>query len=216
MLGRLRYWQRRFLSRPRRYRNLFRLVRARRSRTLLEVGTYDGEHARQLIETAALHWPAADVQYFGFDLFEDLTDEVLKKEFSKRPPAQRVVASKLTANGAKVHLSRGYSRDTLPALLFQTDRPAHFDFVLIDGGHAQETIQADWEVVRSLMGPQSVVVFDDYYDNTESAVANLGCRRLIDGLDRRQFDVHVMDPVDRFRKAWGVLQVRMVSVQARA
>ena len=149
MRGRLRYWQRRFLSRPRRYRNLFRLVHARRSRTLLEVGTYNGEHARQLIETAALHWPAADIQYFGFDLFEDLTDDDLKREFSKRPPTQKVVTAKLKATGAQVHLSRGYSRDTLPALLFQTDRPAHFDFVLIDGGHAQDTIQADWEVVRS-------------------------------------------------------------------
>jgi methyltransferase family protein len=216
MPGLMRYWQRRFLSRPRRYRNLFRLVHSRRSRTLLEVGTYDGEHARQLIETASLHWPTADVQYFGFDLFEDLTDEVLKKEFSKRPPSQAVVTAKLKATGASVHLSRGYSRDTLPALLFQSDRPAHFDFVLIDGGHAQDTIQADWEVVRSLMGPTTVVVFDDYYDNTESAVANLGCRRLIDGLDRRHFDVQVLDPADRFRKDWGVLRVRMVSVQARA
>ena len=215
MLARLRYWGRRFLSTPRRYRNLFRLVHERRSRTLLEVGTYDGEHARQLIETAGLHWPRAEIQYFGFDLFEDLTDDDLRREFSKRPPAQAVVRAKLDATGAHVRLFKGYSRDTLPGLLLESERPAHFDFALIDGGHSHETIEADWQVVRALMGRGSVVVFDDYYDNTERDVRALGCRRLIDGLDRHQFDVNVLPPADRFRKDWGVLQVRMVSVRLR-
>jgi hypothetical protein len=179
------------------------------------VGTFDGEHARQLIETAALRCPPAEVSYFGFDLFEDLTDDDLWREFSKRPPGQQVVQAKLEATGARVRLFRGYSRDTLPALLRDPGRPAHVDFVVIDGGHSHETIAGDWEVVRALMGPASVVVFDDYYDNTEAAVQELGCRRLIDALDRRVFDVTVLDPADRFRKEWGVLRVRMVSVRLR-
>lgn len=215
MLARLRYWGRRFLSTPRRYRNLFRLVHQRRSRTLLEVGTYDGEHARQMIETAGLNWPRSEIQYYGFDLFEDLTDDDLQREFSKRPPAQAVVRAKLVATGAAIHLSKGYSRDTLPQMLFESARPPYVDFALIDGGHSHETIAADWQVVRALMGPKSIVVFDDYYDNTEPDVQALGCRRLIDGLSRREFVVDVLQPVDRFSKDWGVLAVRMVSVRLR-
>jgi hypothetical protein len=206
---------RRYVSTPRRYRNLFRLVRERRCRTLLEVGTYDGEHARQLIETAALRWPRSEIQYYGFDLFEDLTETDLQREFSKRPPPQRAVQARLTATGAQVHLFKGYSRETLPQVLRRTDRPRHFDFAVIDGGHSQETVASDWRVVQALVGPESVVVFDDYYDNTEDAVRELGCRGLIDGLDRRAYEVRVLDPVDRFRKDWGVLRVRMVSVQPR-
>lgn len=216
MLGRLRFWQRRFLSTPRRYRNLFRLVHQRRSRTLLEVGTYNGEHAQQLIETAGLHWPRPEIQYYGFDLFEELTDADLQREFSKRPPDQRAVQSKLDATGAQIRLAKGYSRDTLPRLLRESTRPRAFDFVLVDGGHSHETIRSDWQAVRSLMGPESVVVFDDYYDNVEVEVRELGCRALIDGLDKREFDVHLLAPVDRFRKEWGVLRVRMVSVRLRA
>jgi hypothetical protein len=211
----LQYGIRRFLSTPRRYRNLFRLVRERRCRSLLEVGTYDGEHGRQLIETAALRWPRPEIQYYGFDLFEDLTETDLRREFSKRPPPQHAVQARLEATGARVHLFKGYSRETLPRLVRQTDRPRHFDFVLIDGGHSHETIASDWAAVRALVGPASVVVFDDYYDNTEAAVQDLGCRALVDGLDRRAYDVRVLEPADRFRKEWGVLRVRMVSVQPR-
>lgn len=216
MRDRLMYWQRRFVSTPRRYRNLFRIVAQRRSRTLLEIGTYNGVHAQQLIETAGLHWPRHEIQYYGFDLFEDLTDADLAKEFSKRPPHQAAVQAQLEATGARIRLARGYSRDTLPRLVEDTARPRTFDFVLIDGGHSHETIAADWTAVRSLLGPESVVVFDDYYDNTDPAVSALGCRSLIDGLDAREFAVAVLDPADRFRKDWGVLRVRMVSVRRRA
>lgn len=215
MTGWGRYWWRRYASRPRRYRNLFRLVRERGCRTLLEVGTYDGEHARQLIDTARLRWPRGEIAYYGFDLFEDLTEDDLRREFSKRPPAEGVVQARLAATGAQVRLFRGYSRDTLPRFLGQTDRPRHVDFALIDGGHAQDTIAADWQVVQGLVGPSSTVVFDDYYDNGDGAVRDLGCRALIDGLDRRAFDVQLLEPADHFRKAWGVLQVRMVLVQPR-
>jgi hypothetical protein len=216
VFDRLRFWRRRYLTTPRRYRNLFRIVHQRRSRTLLEVGTYNGEHARQLIETAGLHWPRPEVHYYGFDLFEDLTDVDLQREFSKRPPHQDAVHAKLAATGAQVRLAKGYSRDTLPRFLREPARPRHFDFALIDGGHSRETIASDWQVVRSLLGPRSVVVFDDYYDNTDAAVRDLGCRSLIEALDPREFDVRVLGPADRFRKDWGVLQVRMVSVGPRA
>ena len=53
MLGRLEYFYRLVRMRPRRYRHLLQAVYRTRARTIVEIGVFDGKHARQMIETAA-------------------------------------------------------------------------------------------------------------------------------------------------------------------
>jgi hypothetical protein len=52
---------------------------------IMEIGTYDGEHAKQTIETAKKLFPANEVEYYGFDLFELFDEHKLKEELSKKP-----------------------------------------------------------------------------------------------------------------------------------
>ncbi|OGU03939.1 MAG: hypothetical protein A2085_02920 [Gemmatimonadetes bacterium GWC2_71_10] len=128
-------------QRPRRYRELFRTVYATKARRIVEIGTWNGVHARQMIATAAVHHPVHAVCYFGFDLFEALTDEALAREFSKRPPAQAEVRALLERTRAQIRLFAGNTRDTLPAAAGElTD----IDVVFIDGGHAEATVASDW------------------------------------------------------------------------
>jgi len=212
---RLMYLARLLTLRPRRYRHLLKSVHRSRARTIMEIGVFDGKHSKQMIETAAISWPRDEIEYWGFDLFELLSDSELDKEFSKRPPPRDVVERDLQSSGARITLLMGYTRDTLPRFVDEAGGSGSFDFVFIDGGHAVETIKFDWDCVRQLMGDDTVVIFDDYYGNTGPEVAGVGCRSIIENLDRSEFDVEVLSPEDRFSKEWGTLRVSMARVTRR-
>ncbi|UCF18602.1 MAG: class I SAM-dependent methyltransferase [Gemmatimonadota bacterium] len=213
----LAYWRRLQRVSKTRYRHLIQTVYRRRCRTLVEIGTYDGVHAQHMIETAGIFHPISDVEYFGFDLFELLTDDDLEKEFSKKPPSLAEVAQRLEGTGANVGLSVGYTSETLPKFVREKrNSGTAIDFVFIDGGHSIETITSDWSYVRELMNVNTVVLFDDYYSNTEPEVQEVGCRQLVDKLDRREYDVEVLEPEDHFTKEWGILKVRMVRATLRS
>ena len=165
-----------------------------------------------MIQTAALHHSVKDIDYFGFDLFEEMTAEAMKGEFSKWPPSYDNVQLKLSQTGAHIHLYKGNTRATLPEV---TGAIGKADIVFIDGGHSIETITSDWNNVRQLMDPHTTVVFDDYYSNSETEVEGLGCQTLIDSLDRDIYEVEVLAPIDSFPKEWGTLNVSMVRVGQR-
>lgn len=196
-------------TQPRRYVNLFQTIYERRCRSIVEIGTWNGLHAEQMIRTAAVRRDIESVQYCGFDLFEDLTDEQLTQEFSKRPPSYQDVLQRLQLTGADVRLVRGNTRDTLSR---SGELLRDADLVFIDGGHSIETIAADWNAVRQTMGPGTTVIFDDYYPDAGPELEGLGCQSLIDHLDRSCYSVEVLEPTDSFEQPWGVLRVRMTRV----
>ena len=115
---------------PRRYRNLIKTIFETRPRRLVEIGVWNGVHAVQMVSTAAAHHNRRAIEYFGFDLFEDLSDEMLAKEFSKRPPPMRVVRERLTSTGAQITLFKGNTKETLAPGFQEIGAP---DFVFIDG-----------------------------------------------------------------------------------
>ena len=41
------------------------------------------------------------------------------------------------------------------------------------------------------------------------------CRRIVNGLDRRRFDVEVLSTENAFEKDWGVLRIKMARVKRR-
>lgn len=199
-------------TKPLRYRALFREIHRLKPKRIVEIGVFDGRHGAQMIQTAAMDRPAAEIEYLGFDLFEDLTAELLEYEKSKRPPTCDDVRRVLEATGARVRLFQGNTRETLPA---HAAGIGEVDFVFVDGGHSVETIRSDWENVQPLVGPRTVVLFDDYYLNEERFVEGAGCQTILDALDPAVWRVEVLEPMDRFRKDWGVLQVKFARVSRR-
>ena len=196
-----------------RYQNLFRLIRQHNSRRIVEIGVFDGNHGAQMIEAAMIQHKAADIHYYGFDLFEEMTASTFDTEFSKVPLPMHAVDDKLSHTGANIDLIRGNTKETLPVFL---DKLTDIDFIFIDGGHSVATIASDWGNLRQVMNERTVVVFDDYYIDAPPALDGIGCNALVDRLDRRWYSVEFLLQVDSFPKEWGMLNVQMVKVMLNA
>ncbi len=200
--------------RPKRYQNLLKTIYRHRCRSILEIGTYNGAHACQMIEIASIFHPVNKIKYYGFDLFDALTEEDLQKEASKRPPSLNEVKQRIQRTGASISLYQGYSKDTLPRFL-EENRENQIDFVFIDGGHSIETIINDWDQVKKIMNAKTIVIFDDYYNNSETEVKGVGCQSIIDNLNKTVYKVKMLKPQDCFKKKWGTLRVNMVEVRLK-
>ena len=117
---------------------------------ILEIGTWNGERALQLLQCA----PRA--RYYGFDLFEDATDATDAEEMNVKPHNALAAVQQRLA-GYEAQLFKGNTRTTLAAF----NEPV--DFVWMDGGHSVETIASDWAHVRRLALPEAEIYLDDYY-----------------------------------------------------
>lgn len=214
MLKYIKYLLRTYLSGMRRYANLLKTIYKFECRNIMEIGVFDGIHAKKMIEVAKIFHNAADIHYFGFDLFEQLTDEALEAERSKRPPDSKKVGELLEETGANINLHIGYTVDTLPKFLEQVKTEnIKLDLIFIDGGHSLETIAFDWNIAKQLMNDRTIVLLDDYYLNEEPEVEDFGCRSLIDSLDRTKYNVKILKPTDSFRRNFGTLKICMVEVK---
>jgi len=190
----------RFRHGPPRYRNLPRLVEACKPKTIVEIGVWRGDGAEVMIQAARKHNDS--VQYWGFDLFEDLTPEMLGREISLLPLPIREVEQRLSGLGAEVTLVPGNTIQTVP----ETNLPP-IDFAFIDGGHSYETVSADWRNLRPRLSPGAVVVFDDYTNRAAVKHEGFGIRALIDEL-KREYQVKILRPVDKFPRPYGMLEIQ--------
>jgi predicted O-methyltransferase YrrM len=191
----------------RRYRHLLEATDRYRCRRIMEIGTWDGQHAEEMIRTAQRHWPPDQVEYYGFDLFEQIDDEKIAAEISKKPPPRAVVDQRLRATGARIQLIQGDTIDSLPEAV---KKLPPMDLIFIDGGHSYETVSNDWHYCQQLMHSGTVVFLDDYWSRSDA-----GTDRVVAAIDRERYEVEVLDPEDTFKKDWGLLRVRFVRVRLR-
>lgn len=197
---------------PDRYGHLARTIERRQCRRILEIGVWDALHSIEMIEAALRHHAPRDVAYFGFDLFDLADATMLDREISKAPPSLAHVQSVLqpyVERGVTVHLFRGDTQRLLPELAPSLPR---MDFIFIDGGHSEATVRSDWSSASQCLGPESVVLFDDYVDPRSAAVTGVGVNAVVDSIDTERFHVRRLRPVDRFQKAWGTLHIALVEV----
>ena len=189
---------------PKRYKYLFEIIRDSRRKKIMEIGTWNGEHALQMIQVAKkIH--VTGVEYYGFDLFELLDNEVYLEEVSKRPPTLKEVKNKLEKTGCKINLFQGDTRDILPKVVKNLPK---MDFIFIDGGHSIETIENDWKCAQQLMTNDTVLIFDDYWNRSD-----VGCKKVIEKIDKIKFNVEILPVQDKFIKKWGILKINFVRVQ---
>lgn len=175
----------------------------------MEVGTWNGERAMQMIEIARKFYHASEVEYYGFDIFELMRDETFVKEVSKKPPTMVEVEAKLHRTGAQIHLFKGFTESTMPSVLPTLPK---MDLVFIDGGHSIETITNDWKWTQFAMSENTVVVFDDYWSGEWGKRKDAGCQSFIDSLDRTKFKVEILPIQDSFKKEWGTLKINFATV----
>ncbi len=142
-----------------------------------------------MIEVASNFSQIISINYFGYDLFESLTQETYEYEVSKKPPTRNEVDMYLRQTGASINL---YAGDTHQTMQNSATLPK-MDFVFIDGGHAEETVNNDWRAVEKVMNNKTVVIFDDYWHNRKD-----GPKVVIDNIDRNKYRVEILPEVDVF------------------
>lgn len=162
-----------------------------------------------MIKLAKRYHGAKQVDYYGFDLFGQMTAEIFKDEKSKWPPTQQEAFNKLSATGANIHLFQG---DTMKVLPEMTPKLPKMDFIFIDGGHSLETIANDWHWASQLMDNKTAAVFDDYWPGRTDA----GCKVTVDNIDRNKYSVTIWPITDKFSKTkFGPLSIKLARVQRR-
>lgn len=191
------------IKKPQRYKNLFLEIADCKPSVILEVGTWNGEHAQKMIEEGLKH--NSRIHYIGFDLFEEITKEQIIEENSKKQKADflDVLAKLEKIPGANIRLVVGNTRETIKNIPGQP-----VDFIFIDGGHSLETIESDWKNLQKFITIDTVIILDDYYPNDNTK----GCRKLIHNLSLDKWDIEWLEPVDEFENGF---KVQMVKVQLK-
>lgn len=193
-----------------RYAQLFDVIRKIHPKTIMEIGTWSGTRAVQMIAAAQEVRPGEEIAYYGFDLFEDLTPELYAQEISKHPPTMSEVKEKISATGASIFLYKGDTNVTLPQI---TGTLPPIDFAYIDGGHSNVTIANDWEYCRRALSLKGVVIFDDYWPDRTDA----GCKATVDAIPRDEFMVEIMPIVDVFNnRDHGRLVIQFARITRRS
>ena len=188
-----------------RYETLITEVAKRQPKTILEVGTHMGNSAIAMVNKAREY--NDDVFYYGFDIFDWANKDFMKQEFNgKVPPTLSRVRKRLKKENITHKLTIGNTTNTLPK--FSPDR--YIDFVFIDGGHSLETIESDWNNIKYFMDDETVVIFDDYYENR----TDVGCKNLIDKLEQEDdYKVKRLDPLEIVEK--NNIHLRLAKVTRR-
>jgi hypothetical protein len=167
-----------------RYAQLLDVIDEIKPRAICEIGTWNGNRAIQMLQEAGKYHQSKRLQYQGFDLFEHQTGEQFIRELSKVGQPQEIVQKRIEVTGARVRLIAGETQDTLQLNIGFTK-----DFIFVDGGHSEETIENDGNIALQILdfNSKTVIVFDDYYH--EGKPEGFGCNAFIDGLNPDIYEV---------------------------
>lgn len=185
---------------PNRYSQIYDYIDKHKPATIVEIGTWNGERAIEMISRAGASSPS--LEYMGYDLFESGSTETDRVEFNVKRHHNMLgvlnhILDKLGMgiympeytddtvlvsryeDGVKVELNKGDTRETLPE--------TNCDFAFIDGGHSIETIASDYSRLKE----SKCIILDDYYEPDEQGrcpdITKFGCNILVDGLQRIGF-----------------------------
>lgn len=175
---------------------LFFKVAKHMPKSILEVGVYRGQRSEELIRLAFL-FSKTKIKYYGFDLFEDLSEDKLRQEYSKISFSKKHLENKLNENVgffSNINLIKGDTKKTLQEFKFIEE----IDFFFIDGGHSIDTINSDFEKIYSRSKVNSVIILDDYYIDSPELIKNYGCNSIITKYPNQIFEESNF--TDKFKK----------------
>lgn len=147
-----------------RYRQLLEIVRDLKPKHIIEIGTWNGKRAIEMMAVSNCY-------YTGFDLFEEATKESDEKEFNVKAHNGMINVAKSieTAGFSKFCLIRGNTNETLKTYF---ENPHSFDFAFIDGGHSVETIENDFKWISDNIDDGGTIIINGWYD---PPLEGLGC-----------------------------------------
>jgi hypothetical protein len=144
------------------------LIEQHHPRVIVETGTHSGRTAHFMCSRALQYHN--NVEYHGFDLFDQATNETHSKEINGKGTGSfekafaKLSDLKRQYSQFNFELHRGFTTNS-----FVT--PIKADLVYIDGGHSTETVLHDYSMVKD----SAVIVFDDFQmESVQQAVRQIG------------------------------------------
>jgi predicted O-methyltransferase YrrM len=195
------------LSKTRRYLNLFYIIIRYKPKSILEVGVYKGIRSEEMIRAAKIF--NKNISFYGFDLFENITNKERLKELSKLPHPELIIAERLKKICNNVVLYKGYSHKTLKKFIIQKKK---IDLIFIDGGHRISTIEKDWNCCLRLAKKKTIIIMDDYYTNNKKLVNYYGCNNLVKKI-KKKYEISIMPLKDYFKINKKRTGIKMVSIK---
>ena len=194
--------------RGRHYAPLYNYLANHECCDILEIGTNTGTNAIAMIRQAAKKVPEDMINYYGFDLFEELNRELIDREFSFDRSGNAEEVKKMIEKNtkAKAHIFKGNTNITLPEYIKTLPM---MDVVYIDGGHSIDTIENDWRYCQEVLSQGGIAFFDDYFPE----MPFIGCKVTIDKIDRSKFIVEVLPTITNFKQAWGIQKAQLAMVK---
>ena len=146
--SRLQYFWLAYLSRPAQHRTLYRLIRRRKPRQIVEMGLGDGQRTLRMIRLAARLAGPDKIHYVGVDLFE------------ARPAGTQGLSLKqahrlLKSSPARVQLVPG---DPLAALTRMANALGNTDLVVVSADQDPESLAKAWFYVPRMLHARSCVL----------------------------------------------------------
>ena len=173
---------------PKRYGQLIDIVQQLQPKRIIEIGTWDGNRAIEM------HRASPNLNYIGFDLFEDATPKTDQEEMNVKPHHEKVaVLHKLLKAGLAAELVKGNTNETFPK--WASENPGfQADLIYIDGGHAVQTIQNDLDNALKVIKPGGTIVMDDWYEGGID-IEQFGCNRVLEYSKLPYEVLPIADPV---------------------
>lgn len=192
---------------------ILKYIKHNKCTIFLEIGVFNGHFAERILKTASNNTPDSKIHYLGIDLFkEGLTQYKHAAEVSLYPKTLMEVQTRLSKfDNAKVELIQGDSTKVLPLIT----KHLKFDVIHIDGGHSFETVQNDWKNVMEIIGPRTVVFFDDYTNRRGTTKGGFGVKEVVDRIDTSKFQVKLSKNRDYFWKTYGLLCLKIAMVTVK-
>ena len=141
-------------------------IRKNKCRKILEIGVYNGENARNMVEAAIQSVSPQEVEYYGFDFFSHYSTSRVER--------------RLDELGCRSRLFKGNTMDTLSEAVKMLPK---MDLVFIDGGKSYREAMSDWGNSALLM-----------HDGTGVFVHNVGFSgvgRMVDEIPRDRYEVEI-------------------------
>ena len=134
---------------------------------ILEIGVYNGENAKMMVETALQNASPNEVEYYGFDFFWHSRIQEVREKLSK--------------TGCNITLVKGNTENTLPKTVRTLPK---MDLIFIDGGKSYREAKSDWEHSKTLMHDGTAVFVHNYYFS--------GVRKMVDNISRDEYQVKII------------------------
>jgi hypothetical protein len=138
-----------YLSKPADERILYRLIRKRKLRKIVEIGIGSGQRALRMISLAQRYYRAAEVRYTGIDWFEAQPGD------SRDGLSLKAAYRTLRASRARIHL---VPRDAHEAFARLANALSGNELVVIDSQQSLESLGRIWFFIPRMLAHQAIVL----------------------------------------------------------